>query len=155
MRKFIVVLFVVAGLAGSACTPTQLEIDLTVRRTAVLDLRNPEQVTLTLTGVLACSGGSTNSSGGRPANGEPLDMFGRVTQSGMVVATGNEADTHNYQRCSLTPRVFTITWDAYSFGDPVNGPAKVTMEASTNPGERVDEAGEQATDEWGTLVVLR
>ncbi|HEX2577558.1 MAG TPA: hypothetical protein VHK88_14495 [Aquihabitans sp.] len=144
-----------AGLAATACTPVQLEIDISVRRHAVLDLRGA-QPTLTLTAVIGCSGGGVYSNG-KPANdGEPLDTWGSV-ESGNATIRAGEGGMVEYQSCSGEPRVRTLTWELSGTGYEgfTDGPATVRVDACTNPGEPIDEDCESDVDDEGTLTVLR
>lgn len=148
MRKTMLAAAAVAALAATSCTPSPLEIDLTVRR-GVLVRTVDGQRTVTVTGVSACSGGSLSKTWFAAAQ-EPLDMFVTITQAGESVRSG---ELHG--RCSLVPRIWSLTWEESGGGYAlVNGPAVITVTATTNPGEFIDEASEQDTEENGLVTVV-
>ena len=130
------VLLAVMGL--SACQPRRLEIDLTVRRTAFVDLRDPKNIKVTLSGIYMCSGGSP----GAPA-GEPMEVNFKITQ-----ANGAIAGSETTLVCSDTPKVWTLTWEGQALtthGTLVNGGAAIYVLAQTNPSLGINETWAEAT----------
>ncbi len=128
------------AIIGVACLPTpQLDIDFTVRKTGTY--RTEEQLGLTVTfltmsGILACSGGSTSSK-------EPLDLFLSVTPPGGVAVTGAEAN----DTCQTNPKIWTKTWEVtFPPGSDMNGKFAVAINACTNPGEFIDEDCQLASE---------
>lgn len=136
MRKILVVLAAAAVLTATACAPTNLEIDLTVRRGVTVRTVNG-QTTVTVSGVSACSGGSRTPTWWA-ADREPLDTFVTISQGNRSV------DAQDYEValfCSVAPKVWTLTWTLDDHDDElVAGPAVIDVWVTTNPGERIDEA---------------
>ncbi|QYG93748.1 hypothetical protein HC251_15825 [Iamia sp. SCSIO 61187] len=123
MRRLAMIL-VAASIVAACQPPQQLEIDFTIRRNGTITVDGGGDRYLTLSGVVACSGGT-------PDNREPLDLFVTLEQ-GTVIDTGIEL----HERCS-EPKVWTQTAPLESAIQP--GQVSVTITACTNPGFPIDE----------------
>ncbi|CAN5735735.1 hypothetical protein BH10ACT1_BH10ACT1_00760 [soil metagenome] len=124
-------------VAASACQPVQqLDIDFTVRKTGsfrpVPNVANAAQVTLS--GVLACSGGTTSDS-------EHLDLFLTLSRSSKQLGGGEAHDN-----CQNEPKVWTKTWivSLPPGTDLAASNVVVQVTACTNPGDTIDEDCETA-----------
>ncbi len=127
-RRMSPLVAMLAVLALSGCVIRPLEIDLTIRRPGTISYRAFEGghlATVTLSGVVACSGGTTSKS-------EPLDLFVTVVQNG-ITFEGRATD-----HCS-GPRVWQHQVDLPSVDRLHPGVVQVAVEACTNPSEFINE----------------
>ena len=125
---------VVAVVATACLPPQQLDIDFTVRRTGTYrtsqDLNGNTVTYLRMSGILACSGGTTS-------NVEPLDLFLSATPPGAP----NPSFSVAHDACQNQPKVWKRTWRVLlpPGTDISAGPVAISVNACTNPGQIIDE----------------
>ncbi len=125
----------VVAIVGTGCLPTpQLDIDFTVRRTGTFrtsqDLNGNTVTDLRMSGILACSGGTTS-------NNEPLDLFLSATPPDATTPTRAVA----HDACQNQPKIWKQTWAVlFPVGTDLSaGPVAISINACTNPGALIDE----------------
>lgn len=114
----------------TACDPMPMDIDFTVRKSGTISAPNSAgQRTMTLKGILACSGGTTSQN-------EPLDLFITAKQGTKNIGFAQDGS----DRCQQTPKIWTETWSVtVPKGVDLAKPLTVTIQACTNPADTIDE----------------
>jgi hypothetical protein len=142
-----------ALLMATACQPQRLDVQISASRYVILKTMPDGTQTVTVNGIKKCSHGVN-------ADGEHLDTFIEVDNLDesrkTIINNGVFLGDHDGKnlRCSTEAESWSITWAVEpEWGEELTiGNAFIRVTVSTNPGEPLDEAGDQYETYGGVVL---